>query len=549
MNTMLTRRSFLGTMGGAACAHSAPRSKPNLLFLIADDHAGYVLGAAGDRTAQTPNLDRLASEGTRFARHFCNSPVCTPSRQSFFTGQMPHMAGVTRLPTPLAEDKPTLAKQLRSAGYRTAVFGKMHFNRAAYPGLHGFELAMTEREIEQAWRSQTNPKLPPPDLKTKPPWRPFKDPARIWLNADKLAYPRYEEDMKSTFVARLAARFLEEQRDRPFALWVSFTEPHSPFDFPIEDRDVFDPAAFRAPRVGPQDHWQIPLIFRDLTDADKRGIIAAYYSSVHFLDRKVGLVLDKLRALNLVENTLVVYLSDHGYSLGHHGRFEKHCGFDPALRVPLTMRFPGRIRRGVVTDLTEHIDVPATILDLLGVEPLPILHGHSLRPYLEGRPMPAARDHIFSEYLENEEAYLRTDRYKLIFCSGKRERQDGYQTDRPTPGRYHRLYDLQNDPGEFTDVAARHPDVVAKFQGWMLDRFRKTHPEAAKEPKDGSTEEAIEWYLRPRDVYGDHGSPGGPGDRPGGAGLLDCNEPRGRQARRHLQSLGTPVKVKAGPVR
>ena len=125
--------------------------KPNFLFLIADDHAGYVLGSDGNRRVLTPNLDRLATEGTRFAQHYCNSPVCTPSRQSLFTGQLPHMAGVTRLPTPLSPDKPTLAKQFKKAGYQTAVFGKMHLNKPGAPGLHGFDLMMTEREIRQAW--------------------------------------------------------------------------------------------------------------------------------------------------------------------------------------------------------------------------------------------------------------------------------------------------------------------------------------------------------------------------------------------------------------
>src|SRR5689334_25300195 len=108
---MLSRRSFLTGSAASACAQGS--RKPNFLFIIADDHAGYVLGADGNKRASTPNLDRLASEGTRFARHHCNQPVCTPSRQSFFTGQMPSMAGVTVLKTPLAEDKPTLAKQLR----------------------------------------------------------------------------------------------------------------------------------------------------------------------------------------------------------------------------------------------------------------------------------------------------------------------------------------------------------------------------------------------------------------------------------------------------
>src|ERR1700682_654796 len=134
---MMTRRDLL--TGAAAQSFAAPRGRPNFLFILADAHAGYVLGCDGNKLVRTPNLDRLASEGIRFAAHYCNSPVCTPSRQSFFTGQMPHMAGVTRLPTPLSEHKPTLAKQFRAAEYVTAIFGKMHFNRPGVAGLHGFD--------------------------------------------------------------------------------------------------------------------------------------------------------------------------------------------------------------------------------------------------------------------------------------------------------------------------------------------------------------------------------------------------------------------------
>jgi choline-sulfatase len=193
-------------------------------------------------------------------------------------------------------------------------------------------------------------------------------------------------------------------------------------------------------------------------------------------------------------------MADHGYDLGQHGRFEKHCGYEPALRVPLMMRYPGRIRQGVVSDLTEHVDVPATIVDMMGLEPLPVQHGQSLRPYLEGRKMDKPRDHVFSEYLENEEAYIKTKEWKYIFCSGKRARQDGYQTDNPTPGRYKRLYHLTTDPGEFTDVTKAHPELTARFEGLMLERFRATHPDRGKEPAGVSREEAIEFYLRPRDA-------------------------------------------------
>jgi choline-sulfatase len=483
-----------------ALAQRRSRRKPNFLFILADDHAAYVTGCDGNEKARTPNIDRLASEGMRFSAHHCNSPVCTPSRQSFLTGQLPHSAGVTVLSTPLALEKPTLAKQFRKAGYQTAVFGKMHFNRPGEPGMHGFDIAETEDLIAKDWRADVKAGAFAANIRTKPAWRPFKDPARIWLNADKLPFPRLDAGMRGTYIANRAIRYLEERGQRPFALWTSFQEPHSPFDFPVEDRSRFDPAQFPVPRVGPEDAWQIPLIFRDLTDGEKCGIIAAYYTSVSFLDRNVGRVLDALRRLRLEEDTYVVYMADHGYDLGQHGRFEKHCGYEPALRVPLIMRYPGRVRQGAVSDLTEHVDVSATIIDVMGLEALPIQHGQSLRPYLEGRAVETPRAWIFSEYLENEEAYIKTDDWKFIFCSGKRPRQDGYQTDHPTPGRYKRLYHLGTDPGEFRDVAAEQPELAAKFETLLLERFQATHPDREREPASLSREEAIEFYLTPRDA-------------------------------------------------
>jgi hypothetical protein len=119
---------------------------------------------------------------------------------------------------------------------------------------------------------------------------------------------------------------------------------------------------------------------------------------------------------------------------------------------------------------------------------------------LEGRASSRKRDHIFSEYLENEEAYIRTGRWKFIHCSGKRERGDGYKTDNPKPGRYTRLFDLLEDPGEFRDLSAQRRDVVARLGRLMLERFRQTHPDAASEPLRAPQEELLDWYVRPRDL-------------------------------------------------
>ncbi|HVW84116.1 MAG TPA: sulfatase-like hydrolase/transferase [Bryobacteraceae bacterium] len=498
---MISRREVLaaGLAAAPAAFGQRTRKRPNFLFLIADDHAGYVLGADGNKQARTPNLDRFATEGCRFAQHICNSPVCTPSRQSFFTGQLPHAAGVTVLQTPLDDSRPTLAKQLSAAGYKTAVFGKMHFNRPGTPGLHGFQTILTENEATRNWQKVASHPVAS-DIRTKPVWRPFKDPARIWLNAEKLPFPRSDAEMRSTWITTQAIDYLEQHRGDEFALWISLQEPHSPFDFPVEDREFYKPGDFPIPKPGPEDDWQIPLIFRDLSDAEKQGIAAAYYTSVRFLDRNMGRILSALRRLNLEEDTFVVYMADHGYSLGQHGRFEKHCSYEPALRVPLIMRWPGRIRQDVVHDMTQSVDVPATILDLLGADPLPVQHGRSLRPYLTGGRRPDPLPFVFNEYLENEEACLRTPRWKFVHCSGKRARKDGYATANPTPGRYVRLYDRSADPNEFHDVSAAHPQMVKQFQAEMLAVFRRTHPEAEKEPKTQDTGELLDWYLRPRDA-------------------------------------------------
>ncbi len=200
---------------------------------------------------------------------------------------------------------------------------------------------MTEGEITRAWQKEVRPDPVPADIRTKPlPWRPFATPAGQWLNGDNLPFPRTDDEMRGTYIARQSMKYLDEAAaaGQPFALWCSLQEPHSPFDFPIEDRALMDPKKFAVPRVGPEDAWQVPLIFRDLSPEAKQGIIAAYYTSAAFMDRNFGRVLKKLRDLRLDENTLIVYTADHGYCLGQHGRFEKHCGYDSALRVPLIMQ-------------------------------------------------------------------------------------------------------------------------------------------------------------------------------------------------------------------
>ncbi|HEY4311154.1 MAG TPA: sulfatase [Pirellulales bacterium] len=478
-------------LGISFCSLTRGATRPNVLWICADDHAAYVFGADGNRQVRTPRLDQLAAEGTRFSHAYCNAPVCTASRQSFLTGRYPHRVGVTVLKTPLSESAVTLPEMLREAGYRTCGIGKMHFNSAL---AHGFEKRIDMPEYGR-WLAMQEREPLPTDVELLPQWKPFHDPARVWLNSFCRPYAAHEADMAGTFFADTAARELAEsdaRSNKPFFLMVSFYEPHSPFHFPVEFRDRIDPTQMPVYKAAPEDDAQIPAIFRDLTTSEKQGIAAAYYTSVEFLDKNVGRVLDALSAAGHGDDTLVIYTGDHGYMLGQHGRFEKHCSFEPAIRVPLVMRLPARVPAGAVSPaLVELIDVVPTVLDLCGIDKPTTVEGRSLAGVLDGTNE-QHRDCVFVEYAENEEAAIRTVRWKLVYSTGRRERQDGYTSGRPLPGKTVRLFDVQNDPDELVNLAAlpEQASRVAELTDKLAQHMRDVTP-GARELASNADADAI----------------------------------------------------------
>jgi len=486
----------LSTLDGL-CAQAGPR-RPNVLWIVADDHAAYVTGAYGNRQVRTPNLDRLAASGMRFDRAFCNSPMCTPSRQSFLTGRYPRTIGVSLLSTPLPESETTLAELLAEQGYETAAIGKMHFNSNLR---HGFELRIDLGDYQRARRENPPPRLPE-GVEVLPPWRPFKDPARIWLNSRCLPFGAREAEMAGTFLAERAAEFLARPRQRPFFLMVSFYEPHSPFHFPIEYRGRYQPEQFQVPKPGPEDDWQIPAIFRDLTEAERRGIIAAYYTSTEFMDRNVGLVLDALARSGHADNTVVIYLGDNGYSLGQHGRFEKHCCYHPAVRQPLLIRYPAAVRPGSSSSaLVEFVDIVPTVLDLCGVPKPQNLQGRSLVDVLAGRTN-RHREHVFVEYGHNEEGMVFDGRWKLIYERGKRRRDDGYDPGLPLRGPTIRLFDLQTDPEELVNLAGKpeNSQRVESLLRLLADHFRRTDRQPHLIPRSDDPLVVLDHCVQPREA-------------------------------------------------
>ena len=470
----------------------------NVLFIMGDDHSADVLGCYGNKIVRTPNLDRLASHGTRFDRAYINCPMCTPSRQSLITGKLPHAVGVTLLQTPLAEQQVTIAEHLKGQGFATGAVGKMHFNSDLK---HGFDYRF-DRPDHQKYLKEHPAKPLPAGTKVKPVWRPFKDPARVWLNADGLPVGIMDADSEGTYFSNKAIEFLRNNKDKRFCLWVSYNQPHSPFDFPVEYAGKYDPAKMPLPQTSPEDAPWIPAIFRDLTDADKRGIVASYYSAVEYHDKNVGMVLDELKRLGLEESTLVVYVGDHGYLLGHHGRFEKHSMWESAVRAPLIVR-RGAGKGQVASNeaLVEFVDLVPTILEELKVSGMTGLQGMSFTPVINGKSH-KHRESVFSEYLVDNRVMLRSAEWKYVFTTGKTDLGLGYATGNPPPGITHSLYDLKNDPGETRNLAKepKHRAKLQELQQALLRRFKETHPLAKELPVGASVEEALVWFSDPPDT-------------------------------------------------
>lgn len=386
--------------------------RPNFLILYTDQQRGDALGAAGNAAIRTPALDALAARSARFDRCFSQSPVCMPSRASFWTGQYPSALGVQHMGVPLPKRTPTLPRLLRRHGYHSASFGKLHFLPHAdrdwtsdYPDFGFDRLEVSDEpgcyeDDYRAWVRRVAPdQLPHISLGLPPAARVHMD---VLQRDDGIAHPpgreRGEESgsrpfpgrdevTHSAWVAGRAMEFIETaaRGAAPFLLCASFFFPHSPWIVPRRFLDLYDPASLP---VAP------PAAGAGAADeARRRASVHGYYAAVSEVDHHVGRVLESLRRAGLEERTVVVFTSDHGEWLGEGGRFGKGFpGLDAVTRVPLLLHVPRSVdaaaRAGVVGDLVESLDVAATLLDLAGAQRPPGVRGRSLAPYARGEAPP-----------------------------------------------------------------------------------------------------------------------------------------------------------------
>jgi len=450
MHDATTRRKFLrasaATIIGGLAANSLsqpaqaatdtsahpPVHRTNVLFIAVDDLK--TIGCYGNRIVHTPNIDRLAAMGMRFDRAYCQFPVCNPSRTSFLTGLRPDTTGVLDNNTPFRSVLPdvvTMPQLFRQAGYFTASIGKI---------FHG----STRFDDPKAWDATFEAKAT--EIGRKGKGRNLTGGAVKWCHW--LAAEGTDEDQPDGQFAREAIRLLEQPRNKPFFIGLGFHKPHDPFIAPKKYFDMYaldklelvhEPAD--ASPLHPQaiaSAWTES--FDKFTDRDRREFLRAYYAGASFTDTQLGKVLDAMRRLDLLDNTIIVFLSDHGYQLGDHGWWNKNTLYEQSARAPLLIAVPSLTKNGSACDrFVEFIDIYPTLGELCNLTiPQPI-EGRSFVPLLNN-PSLEWKQAAFTQVRRGNTAgrAVRTKRWRYI------EWDDGRQGVE--------LYDHDNDPGEFYNL-------------------------------------------------------------------------------------------------
>ncbi len=367
--------------------------RPNILFIMVDQLAPQVLSAYGGTGLATPHLDRLAGDGVVFENAYCNFPLCAPARFSMLSGRLPSRIGAFDNAVEFPASTPTFHHHLRIAGYRTCLAGKMHF--VGPDQLHGYE----ERVTTDVY---------PADFLWSPDWRLDDESWLEWYHSmhavldsgphRKSVNIAYDDEVEFE-----ANRWLHEHADsgdeRPFALTVSFISPHDPYLAPPHWWEQYRDADIAAPRVrdiplGERDphsrrHWFLTgRHLADISEADVMRMRRAYLAVTALVDAKIGRLLAALDETGMADDTVIVFTSDHGDSLGERGLFFKMSFFEWSVRVPLIVHAPGAFAPRRVVANVSHVDLLATLLDVAcdgnPGEPAAPTDGHTLVPLASG---------------------------------------------------------------------------------------------------------------------------------------------------------------------
>jgi arylsulfatase A-like enzyme len=421
--------------------------QPNILMIVTDQQRRDTIGAYASQVAKTPTLDRLAEEGMTFDYAFTPCGLCSPTRSSLLTGVYPHthevLTNVSLHPvrTQLEPESDILASGLRRAGYRLGYVGKWHVNAYKDPTAFGFEQYVSLGDYA-VFRKQLGIPFPPESHN-------YLEPA---AGVDSIAV----EHCRAAFLTDNTIRMLDEfsrDEDHPFFIRLDFHGPHPPMVIPEPYASMYDPASipphpnFEDPLSGKpavqrikRQHWGT----ESMTWEDWRPILARYYGEVSLIDAQIARVLEKLKQTGEQDNTITIFLTDHGDTMGAHKIWNKdYTMYDEIHRVPFIVRWPGITQPGSRCDTYVHhcLDLAPTLLEIAGVKPPDDLDGQTLVPLLKGQTQDRPREAFCEFHGCHMGLYtarmLQTDRFKYIFHTNDIDE----------------LYDHEIDPFELKNVA------------------------------------------------------------------------------------------------
>ncbi|QQA42645.1 sulfatase [Pelagovum pacificum] len=472
--------------------------RPNIIFIMSDDHASRAISAYGGGLNRTPNLDRLATEGMRHDATYVTNSICTPSRAAILTGTHNHVNCVTTLDTHIDNRWPNVAKHLRAGGYRTAIFGKWHLGEGpqheptgfdewsvvpgqgdywdpAFIGPEGRERIsgyatdiITDKSVDFIERHKDRPfflmchhKAPHRNWQYHPRYRDLHEPGSIPL----------PETFRDDYQNRAAAAEAAKMRVKSDLLWedLALVQPEGPAG--VAGEMMVDPWPMRKiPELQPGEEITVicsetgnNFTFDDpqaFAEFKYQRYMSRYLRTVQAIDDGVGRMLDTLDALGLAENTIVIYTSDQGFFLGEHGWFDKRFMYEESYQMPFLCRYPAAIPAGSTSkDIACNVDFAPTFLDYAGLPVPSYMQGTSMRPVLEGKTPDDWDQLAYHRYwMHNDiihEAWahygVRDQRYKLIYWYNDDLGQLGARPGGGPPE--WELFDCQEDPYELKNVA------------------------------------------------------------------------------------------------
>lgn len=433
--------------------------KMNVLFIISDDLCDTALSCYGNPVCQTPNIDRLARQGTRFTRAYCQGTYCGPSRASFMSGYYPHATRILGYISPRKAigDRPTWAEHFKNNGYHTARVSKIF--HMGVPG--GIEKGTDGADDPQSWTERYNspgPEWKAPGKGETLEGNPDGKKPVVGGNTFVIVQADGDDSVHSDGkTATKACELIHKLKDRPFFLGVGFVRPHVPF---VSPRKYYVPYPFAQMELPPK-------IQNDWDDIPKAGInyktsrnmkmnvvqqkkaVSGYYAAVSFMDAQVGKVLRSLKESGVEDRTIVIFTSDHGYHLGEHDFWAKVSLHDESARVPLIIKVPGK-KPAVCNSLTELIDLYPTLSSLCGIPARKEIQGKNISQMLDD-PKTEVRQAAFS--VNGKGFLLREDRYAYIQYA--EDASKGIE-----------LFDMEKDPQQYHNLANEpaYEKVVARFK-------------------------------------------------------------------------------------